>query len=111
MSHAQLGTQFLRNAESVFEFGAVARTLNSILIDAESPVVIDFLSLDVEGAELEVLQGVDHSQFRFKYILVECRDFERMSTYLDAQGYQFTEQFSSQDYLFSHREPNISMRA
>ncbi|MBC7617635.1 MAG: FkbM family methyltransferase [Candidatus Saccharibacteria bacterium] len=100
-AHAQLGDRFLSNGETVFEFGAVAHTLNSLLLDAGSPKVIDFLSLDVEGAELEVLKGVDHQAFRFKYILVECRDFPRLSSYLVSHGYRFVEPFSSQDYLFA----------
>lgn len=100
-AHAQLGDQFLRNGETMFEFGAVARTLNSLLLDARAPKLIDFLSLDVEGAELEVLKGVDHRAFRFKYILVECRDFPRMRAYLEGQGYRFAEKLSGQDYLFA----------
>jgi len=62
-AHAKLGGQFLGSGETVFEFGAVARTLNSLLLDARAPTMIDFLSLDVEGAELEVLKGVDHNAF------------------------------------------------
>lgn len=100
-AHAKLGDQFLGNGETVFEFGAVARTLNSLLLDARAPEVIDFLSLDVEGAELEVLKGVDHQAFRFKYLLVECRDFPRLSLYLVSHGYRFVESLSSQDYLFA----------
>lgn len=104
ISHANLGAQFLKSSEEVFEFGAVARTLNSVLVDAKAPPTIDFLSLDVEGAELEVLQGINHRQFRFKFILVECRDFARMKNYLDNQDYQFLERLSRQDYLFSDRK-------
>lgn len=100
-AHARLGSQFLGDGETVFEFGAVARTLNSLLLDAHAPRLIDFLSLDVEGAELEVLKGVDHQAFRFKYILVECRDFPRLSAYLADNGYCFVEQLSGQDYLFA----------
>lgn len=99
--HAQMGRQFLDRGETVLEFGAVAKTLNSLLIDAGAPTVIDFLSLDVEGAELEVIKGVDHQAFRFKYILVECRDLQRLSIYLEEQGYRLVEQLSSQDYLYT----------
>jgi FkbM family methyltransferase len=103
-AHATVGKQFLGNSETMFEFGAVARTLNSLLLDSNAPKLIDFLSLDVEGAELEVLKGVDHQAFRFKYILVECRDLPRLSAYLENQGYRFAEQLSGQDYLFADVE-------
>lgn len=100
-AHAELGDRFLGSGETVFEFGAVARTISALLLDAHAPKLIDFLSLDVEGAELEVLKGIDHQIFRFKYILVECRDFTRLSDYLEKQGYCFVEKLSGQDYLFT----------
>jgi FkbM family methyltransferase len=99
-AHAKLGSQYLQNSETNFEFGAVARTLNFLLLEARAPKQIDFLSLDVEGFEQEVLKGVDHQEFRFKYILVECRDFDRMSAYLSGNGYRFVEKMSVHDYLF-----------
>ena len=100
-AHAQLGRQYLSKDEINFEFGAIARTLNSLLLEASSPNQIDFLSLDVEGFEQEVLQGVNHETFRFKYILVECRDVDRMSTYLNNNGYHLVEKLSVHDYLFA----------
>jgi FkbM family methyltransferase len=100
-AHAQSGQNFLAKRESVFEFGAVARTLNSLLVQAHSPAQIDFLSLDVEGAEMEVLMGVDHQAFRFKYILVECRNLSRLSAYLEPNGYRFVEKLSEHDCLFT----------
>jgi len=109
-AHAKLGDQFLGSGETVFEFGAVARTLNSLLLDARAPKLIDFLSLDVEGAELEVLKGVDHQAFRFKYLLVECRDFARLNVYLDKQGYRFVEKLSDQDYLFASTDSREDSR-
>lgn len=101
VAHAKLGSQYLQNGEINFEFGAVARTLNSLLLDASAPKKIDFLSLDVEGFEQEVLKGVDHDTFRFKYILVECRDIERMNSYLNGNGYRLIEKMSIHDYLFA----------
>lgn len=103
-AHARLGDRFLGHGETMFEFGAVAHPLNSLLQDAGAPRLIDFLSLDVEGAELEVLKGVDQEVFRFKFILVGCRDFTKLNPYLESKGYRFVEKLSSQDYLFASEE-------
>lgn len=100
MAHALSGRQFLAPTEDVFEYGAVARTLNDLLNQSAAPKVIDFMSLDVEGAELEVLRGIDHQVYRFKFILVESRDFARISDYLVSVGYTFVAGLSEQDYLF-----------
>jgi FkbM family methyltransferase len=99
--HAQVGAQFLGELEEVFEFRAPARTLNSILREARSPNRIDLLSLDVEGAELEVLKGLDHSEYRFKFIVIEIRDFESMNSYLVSHGYQMVEKLTTHDYLYT----------
>ena len=100
-AHAHSGSQFLGKREAIFEFGAVARTLNSLLVESEAPAHIDFLSLDVEGAELEVLRGVDHQAFRFKYMLIECRDIPRLTAYLGQNGYRLVEKMSEHDCLFT----------
>jgi FkbM family methyltransferase len=100
-AHAERGQQFLRPNERIFTFGAAAATLNSILIDAQAPNVIDFLSLDVEGAEIEVLKGVDHGIFKFKYPLIECRDIAKLERYLAPLNYRIVEKFDEHDYLFS----------
>jgi len=100
LAHAELGRQFLREGETVFTFGALARPLNSILQDASAPQLIDFLSLDVEGSEIEVLKGLDHSVYRFCYMLIECRDIERLERYLAPLGYELIRRFNEHDYLF-----------
>ena len=51
-------------------------TLDSIILD--SPFVdkkIDFLSIDVEGNELEVLKGLDLNKYSPKIIVIEYLDF------------------------------------
>jgi FkbM family methyltransferase len=99
-AHAELGRQFLRPGETVFAFGALARPLNDILAEAQAPELIDFLSLDVEGAEIEVLRGVDHTAYRFRRMLIECRDIGRLETFLAPLGYRLLERFNEHDYLF-----------
>jgi FkbM family methyltransferase len=102
-SHAQSGERFLRNDENVSTFSAKARTLSSVLDDAGAPSTIDLLSLDVEGGELEVLGGVDHSKYRFNWILVESRDKRRISDFLKNLGYEFHSQLTGHDFLFQDK--------
>jgi len=47
------------------------RTLEDILVESHAPQPIDFLSVDVEGHETEVLRGLDISRWRPRLILVE----------------------------------------
>ena len=101
-SHIESSKDFLSNNEDVFSFGATAVTLNSILEKSKAPKEIDFLSLDVEGAELEVLKGIDFDKFSFKYMLIEVRDIKRMESFLLQHGYLLEKQFSTHDYLFKH---------
>jgi FkbM family methyltransferase len=98
--HIESGLPFLRDRREAVDFGAVARPLSAILDEAVAPLRIQLLSLDVEGAELEVLRGVDHERYRFGHILVECRDIARLDSYLRTVGYRRIAQLSVHDYLF-----------
>ena len=102
LAHAELGRQFLKPGETLFPYGALAVPLNSILLDANAPRLIDFLSLDVEGCELDVLKGVNHEIFRFRYMLIECRNLPRLKYYLETLQYRLLEKFNEHDYLFSN---------
>ena len=63
----------------------LASTLNTILIRNLPPETeIDFISIDVEGTELEVLRGLDLSRFRPSVIVVDGGDSRRAKESLDA---------------------------
>jgi FkbM family methyltransferase len=47
------------------------RTLDDILHEAGAPAPIDFVSIDVEGHEVEVLRGFDLNRWRPRLILIE----------------------------------------
>ncbi|MCB9959996.1 MAG: FkbM family methyltransferase [Rhodospirillaceae bacterium] len=93
-------TPHLRGRDTPFDFTAPARTLNDVLAEAGAPKIVDLLSLDVEGNELNVLSGVDHAHYRFRHILVEARDEPRMSQFLAAHGYRLVARLSHHDYLY-----------
>jgi Methyltransferase FkbM domain len=90
----------LRMIKKNFTFDASAKTLNVLLEEANSPKLIDLAVIDVEGAEIEVLKGIDHNKYRFKYICVESRDINKISIYLNAYGYVLVEKLTHHDYLF-----------
>jgi len=48
-----------------------ARTLDEVLEEVRAPTPIDFVSIDVEGHEVEVLRGFDLARWRPRLILVE----------------------------------------
>lgn len=104
MAHAELGVKSLNSEENNFVFGAVAKTLNSILINESTPSNIDFMSLDVEGAEIEVLKGIDHNTFRFKYMLIESRNISLLQSYLTEHNYEYIDSLSDRDFLFRDKQ-------
>jgi FkbM family methyltransferase len=103
-NHAKKGEKFLKEKEHIFSFGSISKTLNEILLKAKAPKKIDFLSLDVEGAEIEVLKGVNHKRYRFKLICVESRSFNKLNNYLIKNNYLFHEKLSTHDYLFKDKD-------
>ncbi len=101
--HLQNARSFLKRHEDIVTFGAEAKTLNDILVQSKAPSHIDLLSLDVEGAELEVLRGIDFHTFDFAFMCIESRNLERISAYLNDRDYEIVDKFSEHDYLFCKR--------
>ncbi len=96
--HAQIGRGFIDI--DTYHFQVRAATLTEVLIECESPSQIDFLSVDVEGSELNVLKGLDLNDFAIKFILIETREKEIIERYLSNFDYNLVDQFSGQDFLF-----------
>ena len=67
-------------------------TLADVLAGANAPSFIHFLSLDIEGAELEALRGVPFEKYRFGAMAIEHNDEEPKRTdllkFLEARGYR-----------------------
>ena len=99
-AHIKSGENYLKETETVFSFGAIATTLDSLLKSAKAPKIIDFISLDVEGAELEVLNGINFDHYSFKYMLIEIRNLKPIENFLIERGYVLEKQLSEHDYLF-----------
>ena len=88
--------------EPEHDFTASARTLSSILAEVSAPE-IDFLSLDVEGFEAQVLEGLDFDRHAPRWILVEIREQAGRRAAIEAilgKRYEFVEQLSPYDALY-----------
>jgi FkbM family methyltransferase len=68
-------------------------TLNDILNDANAPNFIEYMSLDTEGTELEILKSVDHNKYKFGIIHVE-------HNYVEPIRSQIRELLESNNYLY-----------
>ena len=82
------------------------RTLNSILIESSPPKLIDFLSLDVERMEIDVLKGVDFNCFNFKYLLIECSNqqkFKETNRFLIKRDDIHIDNLTDWDYLYEFK--------
>jgi FkbM family methyltransferase len=77
-------------------------TLADLLAEAGAPPFIHFLSLDIEGAELEALRGLPFDRYRFGAMAIEHNDEEPRRTdtlaFLAARGYHRTHAFRQDDY-------------
>jgi len=86
-------------AEALRTIEVRATPLDEILASENAPLEIDFLSLDVEGGEMEVLRGIDFSRTTIRWILVESRDIQKIQEFLEPFGYVSEGQVGIHDYL------------
>lgn len=108
---ADKGSTLLEDKRQRIVYGSLAKTLADILEETLSPKCIDLLSLDVEGNELSVLQGIDFNKTIFEWILVEARNtingHNAINELLAAKGFEIhrvlTKNDSYQDILFRAR--------
>ena len=74
-----------------------ARTLTDILHESDISQPIDLLSLDVEGYEFNVLNGLDFNKYSPSFLLIEIYrwDFEKIVEFLKKHNYTLKENFSN----------------
>lgn len=90
-----------------WEYSVQTRTLNSILEEVK-PETIDFFSLDVEGYEVEVMNGFDIQKYKPKFILLEIHTLidnvhPIKETLLNMLNEYTCEQLTTHDYFFKHK--------
>ena len=77
-------------------------TLGELLAGAGAPSFIHFLSLDIEGAELEALKGVPFDKYRFGAMAIEHNDEEPKRSdllkFLEDRGYRRVHSYKQDDF-------------
>lgn len=77
-------------------------TLAEILERNHAPSFIHFMSLDIEGAELEALKGIPFDKYRFGAMAIEHNDEEPkrtgILTFLEAHGYRRSHSYQQDDF-------------
>jgi FkbM family methyltransferase len=92
--------KYSKDKKITYKFKQKATNLNNILEFCKAPQEIDFFSLDVEGSEIEVLKGVNLDFYRFKNLLIEARDLQKICDFLKTKGYIYKNQLTIKDHLF-----------
>ena len=90
-----------QNISDSYSIQVPTRTLQSIIDECQVDE-IDFLSLDVEGFESNVLNGIDFNKNAPKYICVEARHFEDVHHILKS-NYNIVEQLTHHDYMYQRK--------
>jgi hypothetical protein len=89
-------------AEKSPEVEFTTTTLGDVLTAANSPSFIHFMSLDIEGGELEALKGVPFDKYRFGAMAIEHNDEEPKRSdllkFLAEKGYIRVHSFKQDDF-------------
>ena len=82
------------------------RTLDSVLTEAKTPERFDFLSIDVEGHEIEVLRGFDIARWQPRLILLEdhVADLSK-HRYLANAGYRIVRRYENNGWYVPKDSP------
>jgi FkbM family methyltransferase len=78
-------------------------TLGQLLERTSAPPFIHFLSLDIEGAELDALKGVPFEKYRFGSFAIEHNEEEPKRTdivrFLESKGYRRLHTYKQDDFF------------
>lgn len=77
------------------------RTLGNVLSENNAPNIIDYLSIDVEGAEERILRTFPFEIYRFNSITIE-RPSELLRNVLSKNGYVIIKEIPGADTFYLH---------
>jgi len=63
-------------------------TFNDMMTDFPNIMHIDFLSIDTEGHEMNVLQSINFDKYSFGLITIETKEGSDVVKYVENKGYR-----------------------
>ena len=85
------------------------KTLTDILDENNAPKYIEYMSIDTEGSELEILKGIDFNKYRFGFISIEHNYVvprrQELRDFLENKGYKFLREKEWDDYYGIETSP------
>jgi hypothetical protein len=100
--HLKEGEPYLLGAERKLAgqvFLAPAKTLAELL-SKHNATHIDMMVLDLEGAELPALRGMDFDRCNVSAIVIEARDVAAVDGFLSPRGFRRQARLTHHDYLY-----------
>jgi len=88
--------QFLKKTQTI---KVQTTTLDKIFKKDKSHKLIDLFSLDVEGYEFKVLNGINFKNIKFKYLLIETEFPDKLINFLLRKNYNFVERLSNYNFI------------
>ena len=86
------------------EVQLVTKTLDTLLQE-HGVEKIDFVSLDIEGAELAALRGFDLERYRPELLCIEGAHRDELSEHLSSRGYERIEKYRKVDKINAYFRP------
>lgn len=87
-------------------------TMDAVLGEPTAP--IDLAVLDVEGGELDLLDGFDLERYKVRVLLIEelsAGEDKRLRRLMDGRGYEYIARVGRNDLYITRREPELIRRA
>jgi FkbM family methyltransferase len=96
------------DAATVKEYDVETITLTDIFTEKGSPNEIDFISIDTEGSEVDILKGIDFGKYIFKVMVIEHNHHQdiqkKYADILEPHGYRLVmPEVSEVDAWYVHR--------
>lgn len=102
----KLTEAFVRRPENIRTVDVTTITLNTLL-EENGIDKIDFLSMDIEGAEMGALRGFDIQKYRPDLCCVETNDVKTVTDYFDSRGYELIQKYRKADKINVYYRPKL----